>query len=66
MRTYAFAGALSNDSVIVRRPANIPASLTVRVRGPDRQMTIQICNPTAAGIEVADGYQFGATIVRSF
>jgi hypothetical protein len=67
VRTYAFAGALSNDSVIVRRPANIPASLTVSAFVDlIGEMTIQICNPTAAGVEVADGYQFGATIVRSF
>jgi urease beta subunit len=66
-QTYAFPGALSGDSVAGARPAGLPASLIVEyyVAGID-QMTVKICNFTGAGIAVANGFQFGATIVRSF
>lgn len=66
-QTYAFPGALSGDSVAGARPAGLPASLIVEyyVAGID-QMTVKICNFTGAGIAVANGFQFGATILRSF
>jgi hypothetical protein len=60
-------GAVSNDSVIPRWPAGLPADLSgvVYVSAADT-ITVRLCNPTAAGVAVANGNMFGATILRSF
>jgi len=66
-RSFSFPGALSNDAVMPRWPAAFPAGLTgiMYVAGINT-VTVRICNPTASGVAIADGHQFGATIVRSF
>lgn len=66
-QTFALAGAVSNDAVIPRWPAALPAGLSglMRVSGLDT-IAVRLCNPTASGVAVANGFQFGVTIVRSF
>jgi hypothetical protein len=60
-------GAVSSDAVIPRWPAGLPAGLTgtMYVAGAEA-VTVRICNPTANGIALPNGHQFGATILRSF
>lgn len=66
-QTFALAGAVSNDAVIPRWPAALPAGLSglMRVSGLDT-VAVRLCNPTASGVAVANGFQFGVTILRSF
>lgn len=66
-KTFALAGAVSNDAVIPRWPAGLTAGLTgiVFVSAGD-VIAVRVCNPTAGGIALANGNVFGATILRSF
>lgn len=66
-KTFAMPGAVSNDSVIPRWPAGLPAGLSGVVYVPAADtIAVRLCNPTAAGVTVANGNMFGATILRSF
>lgn len=66
-KTFSMPGAVSNDSVIPRWPAGLPADLSgvVYVSASDT-IAVRLCNPTAAAVAVANGNMFGATILRSF
>lgn len=66
-KSFALAGAVTNDAVIPRWPAGLPADLTgiIFVPGADT-IAVRVCNPTAAGVALANGHVFGATILRSF
>jgi hypothetical protein len=66
-QTFPFAGALTGDAVIARWPAALPSGLTGLMRVPSIDtMAVRLCNATGAGVAVANGFQFGATILRSF
>lgn len=66
-QTFALAGAMTMDAVIPRWPAALPAGLSglMRVSGLDT-VAVRLCNATGTGVAVANGFQFGATILRSF
>lgn len=66
-KTFSLAGAVSNDAVIPRWPAALPAGLSglIFVSAGDT-VAVRVCNPTAAGVALPNGNVFGATILRSF
>lgn len=66
-KTFTFSGALTGDAVVPQWPAALPAGLTglMRVSLADT-LAVRLCNATGSGVAVANGFQFGAMILRSF
>jgi hypothetical protein len=66
-QTFTFSGVLTGDAVVPQWPAALPAGLTGLMRvSALNTLAVRLCNATGSGVAVANGFTFGAMILRSF